>query len=450
MTTDAGGAGSPARARLPGFRWPRLPSPRRERSAGTAGAASKSIDGGATLSRPSDFGDVRSPAFDAGSATVYAALESGVRRSGDAGVSWQEAGPLPARALALSIEPAAPGAPARIYAATAGAGLVVSADGGATWLASRLPPAFLTDVALAGGAIFAASPDGVFASRDSGRSWKLARIGAVESLAAEAPETLLSAGAAGIHRSGDRGAKWSSNEDLSAHRVRPRARSRLRSALRRNGQRPVRLDADGENGALLPGARRADVRRPLRSIRAAGTGGRRRGRDRAELLEGRELVADTDELGLLPRSRSVGPVQALRRHAVRGAPIRRRRPDLEPGFGRHREGLCARSRGRPAEPFDPVRRTVGGGRLQEPRRRAELEAVGPGAQARSCTGSRSSHRSRNDLRRNGQGRLCERQRGKELEAALRGLPGAPSTRCWPIPRRQACSSPEPARASFSA
>ena len=95
--------------------------------------------------------------------------------------------------LAIGVDPRG-----RIYAATDGDGLFTSPDGGASWRATKLANAYLTDVAVGSstrGPILASSPDGIFSSIDDGTSWKLARVGPVGALAPIGAEGWAAGGA---------------------------------------------------------------------------------------------------------------------------------------------------------------------------------------------------------------------------------------------------------------
>ena len=162
-------------------------------------------------------GDVRAIAADTRVGTVAAATEEGVLRSADRGATWTPDARLPARALALLWSGG------KLYAGTAGQGLFVSAGAGDPWRRTKLSGAFLTGLATdAGppGMFLAASTDGVFFSADGGASWKLARSGAVESLASLGPGTTLAAGSRGVSRGENAGHRWSaSNTGLTARVV---------------------------------------------------------------------------------------------------------------------------------------------------------------------------------------------------------------------------------------
>jgi hypothetical protein len=96
-------------------------------------------------------------------------------KSTDLGVTWQRL-PLGPGIADLAIDDHGPG---HYYAADPLRNAVdVSADGGTTWVASAIPlPAGMVPHALAldpfrAGVIYLGGDGGVFASRDSGRSWE--------------------------------------------------------------------------------------------------------------------------------------------------------------------------------------------------------------------------------------------------------------------------------------
>ncbi len=178
-------------------------------------------DGGATLLTGTlDHGDVRALAVDPRDRSVWAATEEGLFRSNNHGFGWTRAGKPAGRVLALLLDPRVPG---RVYAGTAGDGLIVSVDGGSSWRPTKLSAAFVTDLVPVAGppaVLLAASTDGVFSSTDGGATWKLARVGAIEALAPAGPGVLLAAGLRGVLRAEPPGRKWSeSNRGLFARSV---------------------------------------------------------------------------------------------------------------------------------------------------------------------------------------------------------------------------------------
>lgn len=152
--------------------------------AGTrAGGAFRSADNGRSWVRADRglWGEVRDLAVDPDDpALAYAATSQGIFRTGNAGADWTRVNAgLPAAAarvgaFAVSTEPSTPGS---VWAALNDSGLLYrSTDRGDTW---RLASAGLTsrvlDVAThptQGGVAVAATFNGLFRTRDSGRSWQ--------------------------------------------------------------------------------------------------------------------------------------------------------------------------------------------------------------------------------------------------------------------------------------
>ncbi len=103
------------------------------------GLFSRSGDGGRTWQSLLDrlpAGEVRALAGDPSDAAVlYAAVVgAGLLRTADAGATWATAGPLPAPDVtALVAVPAAPGHPAMLFLASPQEGVLASMDGGAGW-----------------------------------------------------------------------------------------------------------------------------------------------------------------------------------------------------------------------------------------------------------------------------------------------------------------------------
>src|SRR5262249_34085461 len=152
-----------------------------------------------------DQGDVRAIAVDARGHAVVAATESGVFRSSDRGLTWIAVATPPSRVLDFALEVD------RLYAATAGDGLLVSADGGQSWKKTGLSRAVLTSVRVGSGrpsTLLAGSPDGIFASDDDGPTWRLARMGPVQALAAPSDGALLAGSGRGVLRRGKSGGPW--------------------------------------------------------------------------------------------------------------------------------------------------------------------------------------------------------------------------------------------------
>ncbi len=176
----------------------------------------RSEDGGKTLLATTlTHGDVRAIAVHPRDRTVWAAVDGGVFRSADRGWTWTSAGTFGDLVLGLAFDARG----AALYAATAGDGLSVTTDSGATWKKTALANAYLTSILTSGpgGGLLAGSPDGIFAS--SGARWTLSRVGAVESLAAIRPGAWIAGAASGILRA-DTGHRWvESNAGLTARSV---------------------------------------------------------------------------------------------------------------------------------------------------------------------------------------------------------------------------------------
>ncbi|HVR98937.1 MAG TPA: hypothetical protein VMW27_20120 [Thermoanaerobaculia bacterium] len=152
--------------------------------AGTpAGGVFKSINGGRSW-QPASSG-LRGWVKDldvepAAPRTVYAATSEGLVRSDDAGASWVSLNavllPSPQEVIDVSTVAVDPSAPGTVYASPTGGNLVFrSTDHGASWqLAAAGLGARVLDLAVdsqRAGRLFAATLDGVFRSRDGGRTW---------------------------------------------------------------------------------------------------------------------------------------------------------------------------------------------------------------------------------------------------------------------------------------
>lgn len=176
----------------------------------------RSEDGGRTLLATTlVHGDVRAIAVHPRDRSVWAAVDGKVFQSADRGWTWNPAGSFGDRVLGLAFDARG----AALYAATAGDGLFVTTDSGATWRRTALANAYLTSILTHGpdGGLLAGSPDGIFAS--SGARWTLSRVGAVESLAGIRPGGWIAGAASGILRA-DAGRRWTeSNAGLTARSV---------------------------------------------------------------------------------------------------------------------------------------------------------------------------------------------------------------------------------------
>ncbi|MCZ6508906.1 MAG: hypothetical protein O7A04_12785 [Acidobacteria bacterium] len=172
--------------------------------------------------------DVRSLAFDpAAPERVLAGTSSGqVYESGDLGASWRPAGArvaLPGWVVSsLKFDPHREG---RVWASLwalwgADGAVAMSDDGGRTWQMRHdgLPPRQVYDLALApdrAGELFAATREGVWRTRDSGRTWAHLTafepaIGKVTTLLVDPhdPDVLYAGTWRRAYRSDDRGRSW--------------------------------------------------------------------------------------------------------------------------------------------------------------------------------------------------------------------------------------------------
>jgi photosystem II stability/assembly factor-like uncharacterized protein len=157
----------------------------------------------------------------------FAACNSGLRRSGDGGASWQDAyatlalaAPLGASAVALSPDFARD----RTVFAGASGGVLRSGDGGATWQIITLPEPAPLVTALAvspnfasDGLVFAGTmEDGAFRSGDGGRTWAAWNFGLTDPCVlalATSPtfasdQTLFAGTSSGVFRSTNSGRGW--------------------------------------------------------------------------------------------------------------------------------------------------------------------------------------------------------------------------------------------------
>jgi photosystem II stability/assembly factor-like uncharacterized protein len=131
----------------------------------------------------------------------------GLQRSTNAGRSWQ-----PVSLLGRADLHILRAAGQRVYGVDSGTGaLLTSHDGGRSW-DQRTPPAPMFDVAVAPGRsarLVAATEQGLFASADMGRTWRLLRDDTAGLLAWPAEESLYVVGADGaISRSSDGGRRF--------------------------------------------------------------------------------------------------------------------------------------------------------------------------------------------------------------------------------------------------
>lgn len=212
---------------------------------------------------------------------LVASFGGGVFRSDDACASWRpySAGLDDAFVLALATDGGLRARPASFYAGTQ-SGLFRMQPGSGRWLRISPLPWYVQDVLVdpASGAIHLAAPgDGVFVSRDDGRSWTDANTGLADLMVtglALAPDGTLYArtesgalfassdGAgsrhAGVFRSLDGGRSWARGCGLTDPRVTaialdPRVRSRAYLALG-SGQLMVSSDRGASWSAPGPGS----------------------------------------------------------------------------------------------------------------------------------------------------------------------------------------------------
>ena len=131
----------------------------------------------------------------------------GLQRSTNAGHNWEPVSLL-GRADLHVLRAAGP----RLYGVDSGTGaLITSTDGGQSW-AQRKPPAPLFDAAVAPGRparLVAATEQGLFASADTGRTWRLLRDDIAGLLAWPAEDSLYLVAADGaVSRSRDGGRRF--------------------------------------------------------------------------------------------------------------------------------------------------------------------------------------------------------------------------------------------------
>jgi ligand-binding sensor domain-containing protein len=146
---------------------------------------------------------------------AYAARGNRLFRSSDGGDTWLESGsrPIGGRILAMAVDRVS----GALYVATAGDGLWLTADQGASWSAS-LPGRSVYAVAeSAGGRVYAGTEDGLYISLDHGASWRMLPApelqGPVTVLAVgpASPDRLFVSLAGGpVQYSADGGATWQS------------------------------------------------------------------------------------------------------------------------------------------------------------------------------------------------------------------------------------------------
>ena len=158
--------------------------------------------------------------------TLYLASYSvGVKKSVDGGITWSATGP-DVEGFAPGVLVIAPSAPQTVFAGDFQTGLYKSTDGGATWaaLGGHLPSPFVSTLAVHPGdadVIYAGvSDEGLYKSTDGGATWSFSGTGLpshlVEGIAIDPsqPSRLYATNSRkGIYRSTDGGATWSPFDD---------------------------------------------------------------------------------------------------------------------------------------------------------------------------------------------------------------------------------------------
>ena len=172
--------------------------------AATSRGVFASVDGGASwkrgTARDRPFSAV---AFDAGRDLVCASSLERVFRSRDRGVTWIPGAPAGATIRGLAVAAGESGANAVLLAATDGAGVLSSSDGGETWSATPLRESIVQSIASGpanSSAVAAAGPGGIYRSSNGGRAWRFVRGGEVSSVAWDGQGNLLAAGERGVVR----------------------------------------------------------------------------------------------------------------------------------------------------------------------------------------------------------------------------------------------------------
>lgn len=172
--------------------------------AATSAGVLASVDGGASWTRGTardrPFSAV---AFDADRDLVYASSLERVFRSRDRGATWIPGAPAGATIRGLAVVAGESGANPVLLAATDGAGVRSSSDGGDTWSPTPLRDAIVQSIAsdpANSSALAAAGPGGIYRSSNGGRAWRLVRTGGVSSVAWDGQGNLLAAGERGVVR----------------------------------------------------------------------------------------------------------------------------------------------------------------------------------------------------------------------------------------------------------
>ena len=414
------------------------PSSPRVLYAGSAGrGVFRSDDGGRTLLQTGmDHGDFRALAVDPTGHSLLAASESGIFRSADRGLTWAEAGKLPARVLDLSIDGASG---RRILAATDGEGLFASADSGATWSKSGLVRTLLTSVRTAPGApgrVVAGSPVGVYASEDAGATWKLARVGPAEAVAFETADNVLAATARGVlRRAGPAPWRDATHGPDRPGRVRGDGRGRpSRRALRGDIDGPLALGrrrcAGGVPSPGFPTASRP-TRWPTRGPGGPEVLRRNLRKHRAQQRARPDLDLFSGPRGLSLRRRLFLPIPTSRwprRAMVCSSPRTAALHWSLAGFRPRKNLRAAARRGCASDPPGRLRRH--GGRRRLPHAPTARASWKPGGHRSSPTAScAASSSARKTARSCSPGRtrasFAASNRGEHWEPSSEGLPEAP-------------------------
>lgn len=188
-----------------------LPDDERALVFGSHAGLAISRDAGATWSKVAGANvDAMSIAMPSGSRTAIIAGHDVYLRSDDGGASWRPGrSGLPGtdvHGFAASVRD-----PNTFYAYVVGAGLLRSADVGASWTAIPGAPPSTHSLTVArssaGDVIFAVAAEGLRRSADAGRTWQAVPDVAAASVSA-AGDIVYAASGANIFVSGDAGASW--------------------------------------------------------------------------------------------------------------------------------------------------------------------------------------------------------------------------------------------------
>jgi photosystem II stability/assembly factor-like uncharacterized protein len=180
----------------------------------------ESIDGGRRWTFAGLEGDDAMNVVAISESTIWVAGHGVLKRTTDAGASWDDVRPegLPG----LDVHGFAADPRFRdgsvLYAAVAGEGLYRSEDGGENFeeVSTGVGPAAYGLAVTAGGRLFAADEGGLHASDDDGRTWRVVLEESVIGVAARPGEgdTILVTGPTGILRSTDGGARWNNVQEI--------------------------------------------------------------------------------------------------------------------------------------------------------------------------------------------------------------------------------------------